>query len=1160
MNIKEVLSVLHPSRYSSEKDFSISYTTRFSPLLLEHGEQDLQDWAVCASSSIVKKIWNEDRDSDHSVYFHESLSPEMSKTSSRGKKDKEASTHMNTVEGRLRLCTKCLIFEPNDISRAIIRISFDKMFSPPQNDMNSVQPTHSITFTTKRITLMMKNNIIAPYENVNRVTKFNFTFIHSSTNEFLSLTDKLFSVSAISDLQNVLRPIFDQTFDATNFHHIHEQPLTSNLRAFLITPLRKQAGCVIITKEWFYFQPFHGVDVTVASKAMSWKLSDIVATARRYHGLKDEGLEIFFVTGPSLLISFEGYENREDVMEILPNRRSVCGRMDQVFCHTDLNFLDKVVTAWRTRNIDNFEYLLALNSAAGRSFQDLSRYPVFPWVLSDYTSDVLDLQTSSVSKQLQMFRDLSKPIGALNSDRLQHFSDRFKLMQKDMGTCFLYGTHFSAPGYCLYYLVRTMPEQMLCLQNGKYDSPDRLFYDIAQCYSSILSNPADIKECIPQFYDPKSGMNMLLNIRGLQLGVTQKSVVIGDVTLPPWARNPKDFLKKNRNALESDYVTRHLSSWIDLIFGVKSRGEKALSAMNLFHPTAYLTPEDLDKMETGEKKMQAELQATEFGICPDMLFNDVHPDIQNTTTQNSSFLAINSFRKVRKISLPNDALFPSSKRLQKKIDESLVSKVSLAESIEARHHDTISPLADDDEIHTLEPIVDSYHQSDDNVIATREPNAIESAKVILEKNTNAKSIQGFGSPFTLHSAQQHSRDFRTSHDEVPSFPVKIESSLNIESISDDCDRKWKLTQIALSEIHGSDITGCQLIRSDHSYIVTTSLDGGLLVSSVPKSEDIKDKRRHSFTLMSPIKSPYKVETKSNQPKFHNFRSHHSSDPLSCLAVVGDDKGGYIAFAGGHDDIVLAYGINSACGLESIYSHRDVVSGIHIIPYIAKNSSSYIMVTGSWDATVKLWDVTVTGSENVTIVKDPIVEFYDADSQVECLDCTRIHDSSILVAAGCADHLIVWSWDENKGKTIIHTSNTKEVCSVLKWIANINGDVFLLVGFNSGRLSCYSLKNNQLYPVSKRHMGSRLSCVTTTSLSSNMIFFGCDDGNLRMLSLGEMGELDSDPYLFPSINGTHSPKLTSISASLEETSQGTRYIVAAGAEDGYLSLNVIEERM
>lgn len=32
---------------------------------------------------------------------------------------------------------------------------------------------------------------------------------------------------------------------------------------------------------------------------------------------------------------------------------------------------------------------------------------------------------------------------------------------------FLYGTHYSTPGYVLYYLVRLAPAAMLRLQNGK---------------------------------------------------------------------------------------------------------------------------------------------------------------------------------------------------------------------------------------------------------------------------------------------------------------------------------------------------------------------------------------------------------------------------------------------------------------------------------------------------------------------------------------------------------------------------------------------------------------------------------------------------------------------------------------------------------------------
>ena len=38
--------------------------------------------------------------------------------------------------------------------------------------------------------------------------------------------------------------------------------------------------------------------------------------------------------------------------------------------------------------ITNFQYLMHLNTLAGRSYNDLMQYPVFPWVLADYDSEV----------------------------------------------------------------------------------------------------------------------------------------------------------------------------------------------------------------------------------------------------------------------------------------------------------------------------------------------------------------------------------------------------------------------------------------------------------------------------------------------------------------------------------------------------------------------------------------------------------------------------------------------------------------------------------------------------------------------------------------------------------------------------------------------------
>lgn len=88
----------------------------------------------------------------------------------------------------------------------------------------------------------------------------------------------------------------------------------------------------------------------------------------------------------------------------LPNLQSYPSVRTQV----DLLRATDLTTKWCNHEISNFEYLMKLNTIAGRTFNDLSQYPVFPWVLRDYTSDHLDLADPEI------YRDLSKPIGVLS--------------------------------------------------------------------------------------------------------------------------------------------------------------------------------------------------------------------------------------------------------------------------------------------------------------------------------------------------------------------------------------------------------------------------------------------------------------------------------------------------------------------------------------------------------------------------------------------------------------------------------------------------------------------------------------------------------------------------------------------------------------------------
>jgi len=118
---------------------------------------------------------------------------------------------------------------------------------------------------------------------------------------------------------------------------------------------------------------------------------------------------------------------------------------------------------------------------------------------------------------------------------------------------------------------------------------------------------------------------MFLNSSNLKLGRKQKGDRLGDVVLPPWASSPEEFVRINREALESEYVSAHLPDWIDLVFGYKQRGEEAKKAHNLFF---YLTYEegrkDIDSIEDDGKRQSMLSQIEHFGQTPSQLFTNAH--------------------------------------------------------------------------------------------------------------------------------------------------------------------------------------------------------------------------------------------------------------------------------------------------------------------------------------------------------------------------------------------------------------------------------------------------------------------------------------------------------------------------------------------------------
>lgn len=1406
--MKESVKVLYPRvgrKLVADKHHHKQERNRFSQLLLEHGEQHLQDWAVVASSCLVP--WEDDSSTtptngggggmngNNNSGSKQKRRQQFYSTSSRLRSSSSflkkgtsfgydaadpttsPSTNMGSIEGRLRLCTRSVVFEPNDITRGIVRCPFQKMDEGPElislqadfasssslssslftgvlpvpnsaaaasaaaagvprrsltgpgpscssissttrsnsklirntssgsssasrttrmaggggtvpttagSDENDVGvPVSVVVVRCNRHLVMKTNNIIGPFDSVDAPVEFRFTFLHSTPDKFIELSQTLFNMVKgkgpkskpddndihPSSLDDILKPMLDRPFDPTNFVDVRERPQTSNLRCSLLTPLLSQPGCAIVTKERIYFQPAAGIMSAVAAKAIHWAQSDIIATARRYNGLHDCALELFLNNGTSVLLAFEGIREREQVIRLLPR---------SIPCHTDRSFVTEAAKEWQRGALNNFEYLLVLNSSAGRTFHDLSRYPVFPWVIADYESCTLDLNDEST------FRDLSKPVGALNEDRLEYFRTRLKGMH-GMDDPFLYGTHYSAPGYVLYYLVRSMPEHMLCLQNGKFDTADRMFHSLYQCYSCVLTNHADVKELIPEFYDPSAGFDFLINARGLQLGTTQTGERVHDVKLPPWAKSPRDFLKKNRKALESDTCTRMLPRWIDLIFGEKSRGEKAMEASNVFHRTAYLGPADLDSMKSDEERKRAELQAMEFGIVPDKLFRLPHPsktdevvweDVVAPESGRASFVEIDE----KDLDLPQNSGGSSAKSSSQHGDQAwelLDVPIKPNGSIDDGDN-SVPPTTDDissrDAV-TLSPtrsvgFGSSSFAPNSKMMKYVEKNkarAAEAAKVKEESNALAtpgrKAKASWTKNFDLKRsspememsqdsvsvrdeegkmASQYSRwidarggaEFRHDENRFKSPNENTVTSRNsgnrVLSLSGSGDyprerrrrgfvagqntgengsynqgskqvaarfsevevsdvnstnsamaasrQGWDLKPIASKMMHGDSVSGCCLLLQEgpdsRSYLITVSLDGNLMVHTLPKAQresEAQGLRRRSFSgarTATLSRLPYLMSgdrsSSSSQTKLNSFRTHSSSDPLACLALTSDDHGGLIVFAGGHDDVVVAYGINSACALASVYSHRDAVTGIDILrrssfgnhaDTIASENSTHIMVTGSWDATVKVWSVSIAAGETVSINREPLAELFDADSSIVCVSATEVRGIGIAICAGCADGtFIVWLCRDDGSKEVLHKEISKRgsgPCAAAKWacLPGMN-KTCLFAGFAKGRVTSYVLSGNVIRPLSRVSLGVPVQCLF---VGESVLLAGCADGGLRLLPFDD-GHFDTNPVIWKAVNGKTSPGLSCVALAAGTIDyNGCRCFCATGADNGSVAL-------
>lgn len=177
---------------------------------------------------------------------------------------------------------------------------------------------------------------------------------------------------------------------------------------------------------------------------------------RRYN-LRRTAIELFMFDQTNYLINFESKQIRDSILKTLTE---VSG-LNTTIKNAEKRFAQSGLTQkWVNHEISNFEYLMQMNTFAGRTYNDLSQYPVFPWIIADYTSNRLDLTKPGT------FRDLAWPVGALNPDNRSYLKEKFDGFEDPTGSIqkFHYGTHYSNAPTVMHYLIRLEPFTGLHIQ------------------------------------------------------------------------------------------------------------------------------------------------------------------------------------------------------------------------------------------------------------------------------------------------------------------------------------------------------------------------------------------------------------------------------------------------------------------------------------------------------------------------------------------------------------------------------------------------------------------------------------------------------------------------------------------------------------------------
>ena len=365
---------------------------------------------------------------------------------------------------------------------------------------------------------------------------------------------------------------------------------------------------------------------------------DIKEIIKRRTLLMDQSLEIFMKDGKSFFFNFFKIIICEKLCNFLKNecQQNIEEKSDDK--------VKKLILLYQKGEISNYDYLLYLNKLSTRTYNDISQYPIFPWIILDIPK-FIEKYNNKENIDINIYRDMNYPLQLQSESKRYEALHDYDNISSENEFKYHLNSHYSPNSTVLFYLTRNNPycQNYIKLLNYRMEHENRQFISFEES-SNIIIDYIN-RELIPQFF---CYTDFFININCVYFGLLySRDNIVDDFFIS------KIFYEKTEKCSNSisyliqclyihrkilnnyNYLSSKLSNWVDLIFGKKQfpKDERERKySYNIYNKYSYEQKINLDKklkkyinISTEDKSKEKELVQKIrgkilniycFGICP----------------------------------------------------------------------------------------------------------------------------------------------------------------------------------------------------------------------------------------------------------------------------------------------------------------------------------------------------------------------------------------------------------------------------------------------------------------------------------------------------------------------------------------------------------------